>query len=99
MELKRILLQGALVAGFPEEQWTLKRVGAVIEERFAFGLDPSQVRRILVEKLKWTHHRPEKKSFERREREIGQMCRLFLSMLFANDPREFDLALGWWGDS
>ncbi len=70
LELKQILLLGSLVAGFPEEQWTLKRIGAVIEERFYFRLGPSQVRRILVGKLKWTHHKPEKKAFERREREI-----------------------------
>ena len=71
VELKIILLQGALDAGFPEEQWTLKRISALIGEKFKVRLDPSQVRRILVDKLNWTHHKPEKKASERRERAIA----------------------------
>lgn len=70
-ELEDILLQGAIAAGYLEEQWTLQRIGYVIEERLGIRLDPSWVRRILVEKLKWTHQKPEQIALERRKKEIG----------------------------
>jgi transposase len=71
-ELETILLQGAMASGYPEEQWTLQRIGRVIEKRFGVRLDPSWVRRILIEKLKWTHQKPEQLALERHEKEIGR---------------------------
>jgi len=71
-ELEEILRRGAIASGYPEEQWTLQRIGCVIEERFGVRLDPSWVRRILVEKLKWTHQKPEQIALERHEKEIGR---------------------------
>ena len=47
-ELMRALTGGAVAEGFATDLWTLRRVGQLIERRFARPYSQSQVRRIVV---------------------------------------------------
>jgi transposase len=47
-ELMRALTGGAVAEGFATDLWTLRRVGQLIERRFARPYSKSQVWRILV---------------------------------------------------
>jgi len=69
-QLVRELKAGALAAGFPTELWTLPRIGALIERRFAIRLAPSSVWRLLRE-LGWSVQRPTGQARERNEPAIA----------------------------
>ena len=66
LELVRLLKDGALAQGFATELWTLRRVGQLIEERFARRYSESQVWRILVG-LGFSSQRPTGRALERDE--------------------------------
>jgi transposase len=68
-ELARELKAGALAAGFTTELWTLPRVAALIERRFAVRLAQSSVWRLLRE-LGWSVQRPTGQARERNEQAI-----------------------------
>jgi transposase len=67
--LLKVLTEGALAAGFATELWTLRRVGQLIERRFARSYSESQVWRILVA-LGFSCQRPSGRALERNEAAI-----------------------------
>jgi len=68
--LRAILLTGALSAGFPTELWTIKRVRAVIRQRFGVEYATSGCWRLLRE-LGFTPQKPEKRALQRNEEGIA----------------------------
>ena len=70
MSLRAILLTGALQAGFPTELWTIKRVRAVIQERFDVQYSIVGCWRLLRE-LGFTPQKPEKRAMQRNEEAIA----------------------------
>jgi transposase len=68
-ELLQLLTAGALAAGFATELWTLRRVGQLIERRFARSYSESQVWRILIA-LGFSCQRPAGRALERNEAAI-----------------------------
>lgn len=45
--LLKLLLQGAMANGYPNELWTLKRIASVIRKRFSVHYHPSHVWKLL----------------------------------------------------
>jgi len=67
--LSRMLVAGALQAGFPTELWTVKRVRAVVAREF--GVEYSQTGCWeLLRKLGYSPQRPEKRATQRNEEAI-----------------------------
>ena len=67
--LRSILLAGALTAGFPTELWTIKRVRAVIQQRFDIAYSTNGCWHLLRE-LGFTPQKPEKRALQRNEEAI-----------------------------
>lgn len=67
--LERILLGGALKAGYSRDLWTLKRVAEVIEKRFQIRYHPCHVWKIL-RGMGWSCQKPERRALQRDEKEI-----------------------------
>lgn len=65
-DLAGILNRGALAAGYATEEWTLPRIGALIEARFDVKLATSSVWRTL-RRMDWSAHRPASEASERSE--------------------------------
>jgi len=72
--LRAILLTGALNAGFPTELWTIKRVRAVIKERFDVEYSTVGCWRLL-RNLGFTPQKPEKRATQRNEEAIAHWKR------------------------
>ena len=70
--LEALLLQGARAAGYSTELWTLRRIAKLIENEFAVVYTPSAVWRLLVEDLKWSTQKPERRATQRDEAAIEQ---------------------------
>ena len=68
-ELAQVLKQGAIAAGYATEMWTLRRIAALIEEKFGVHLVPSSVWRLLGA-MGWSVQRPTGQARERNERAI-----------------------------
>jgi transposase len=64
--LRAILLTGALQAGFPTELWTIKRVRAVVKERFDVAYSTAGCWHLLRE-MGFTPQKPEKRALQRNE--------------------------------
>jgi transposase len=60
------LKQGAIVAGFPNEQWTQVRVNKVIEQEFGVVYHRNYISRLLDE-LGWSVQKPDPRAIERDE--------------------------------
>jgi transposase len=73
-ELVRLLKAGALAQGFSTELWSLRRVGQLIEEKFARRYSESQVWRILMG-LGFSCQRPTGRALERDEAVIRRWKR------------------------
>jgi transposase len=73
-DLRAILLAGALQAGFPTELWTIKRVRAVVQQRFDVEYSPVGIWRVL-RGLGFTPQKPEKRATQRDEEVIAQWKR------------------------
>ena len=72
--LNRLLLKGALAAGFPTELWTVKRVRALIKREF--GVEYSNTGGWeLLRSLGFTPQKPEKRALQRDEEAIVQWKR------------------------
>ena len=71
MELRRMLKAGAVAAGYPNALWTLPRVAAQIERRWAVRLGTTQVWRILHEQLGWSCQKPERRACERNAAKVA----------------------------
>lgn len=69
--LRRVLLDGALAAGFDNELWTLSRIQTVVWQRFGVGFHRSHVWR-LVRSLGFTPQRPVRRAVERDEDRIAR---------------------------
>jgi transposase len=72
--LRAILLTGALNAGFPTELWTIKRVRAVVKERFDVEYSTVGCWRLL-RNLGFTPQKPEKRATQRDEDAIAHWKR------------------------
>ena len=72
-ELERLLLQGPLVAGFPTDLWTLRRVAQVIERHFGVQYHPGHVWRVLRD-MGWSPQKPEQRARVRDEDAIEGWC-------------------------
>lgn len=68
--LRAILLTGALTAGFPTELWTIKRVRAVIKQRFDVEYSTVGCWHLL-RNLGFTPQKPEKRATQRNEEAIA----------------------------
>ena len=65
-QLAEKLKQGALVAGFPTEQWTQARVKKVIEQEFGAIYHQNYISRLLNE-MGWSVQKPDPRAIERDE--------------------------------
>lgn len=74
IQLRRLLENGPLKAGYQTEQWTCRRVADLIQEHFGVAYHADHVRRILHE-LGWSYQRPEQRARERDERAIRRWRR------------------------
>ncbi|MBL8502297.1 MAG: IS630 family transposase [Rhodocyclaceae bacterium] len=73
-ELGKIILAGALAAGFPTELWTLPRIGKVIAKRFGVEYSTGHLWRLL-RRLGFSCQKPEKRALQRNEAEIARWKR------------------------
>ena len=73
-ELSRMLLKGALVAGFPTELWTIKRVRALIKREFGVSYGSTGCWQLL-RALGFTPQKPERRAIQRDEQAIAQWKR------------------------
>lgn len=69
--LSKLLLDGAVAAGFPTELWTLKRVAAAIDREFGRSYSTVHVWRLLRE-LGFSNQRPTGRAVERDEAAIAE---------------------------
>ena len=68
-ELEGLLDQGAPAHGFPNELWTSARVAQMIRRYFDVQYHPDYVRRLLLRRLGWTSHKPQRRARERNDKE------------------------------
>jgi transposase len=69
--LSRLLLKGALAAGFPTELWTVKRVRALVKREFGVAYSNTGGWELL-RSLGFTPQRPDKRALQRDEQAIVQ---------------------------
>jgi transposase len=69
-DLEHLLDQGAPAHGFPNELWTSARVAQVIRRHFGVTYHPDYVRRLLLRRLGWTSHKPQRRDRERNDKEV-----------------------------
>ena len=72
--LLKLLLQGAMDNGYPNELWTLKRISSVIRKEFGVNYHPSHVWRLL-QSCGWSCQVPEKRAIQRDEEAIAHWKR------------------------
>ena len=72
--LLRLLLQGAMAHGFPNELWTLKRIASLIRKTFGVHYHPSHLWRVL-QSCGWSCQVPERRAIQRDEEAIAQWKR------------------------
>ncbi len=68
-ELGKLLMAGALAAGYATELWTLPRIGKVIAERFGVEYSTGHLWHLL-RRLGFSCQKPEKRAIQRNESEI-----------------------------
>src|SRR3970040_1341749 len=68
--LLRILLQGAMANGFPNELWTLRRIASLIHKEFGVHYHPSHLWRVL-QSCGWSCQMPERRAIQRDEEAIA----------------------------
>ena len=73
-ELGKIIMAGALAAGFPTELWTLPRIGKVIAGRFGVEYSVGHLWHLL-RRLGFSCQKPEKRATQRNEAEIAHWKR------------------------
>lgn len=72
--LLRLLLQGAMAQGFPNELWTLKRIASLIRKEFGVHYHPSHLWRVL-QACGWSCQVPERRAIQRDEPAIAHWKR------------------------
>ena len=75
----KILEAGALVAGFPTEQWTQARVQQVIKREYGVSYHQNYISRLLHD-LGWSVQKPDPRAIERDE----ELIRAWLSMCISS---------------
>lgn len=70
-QLARELLRGAYVQGYPDDHWTLDRIGRVIFDRFGVRYQPSGVW-YLLRRMNWSSQKPQRTALERDEPDIAR---------------------------
>ena len=70
-KLGKLLMLGAIAAGFPTELWTLARIGQLIQREFALAYSQTHVWRLLRE-MGFSSQRPTGRATQRDEIAIGQ---------------------------
>ncbi len=70
-QLRKLLLKGALTAGFDSDLWTCPRIRELIRQRFEIVYHVDHVCRLL-HALGFTPQKPERKAVERDEKAIRQ---------------------------
>jgi transposase len=70
--VKLTLDKGARAHGFATDQWTLDRVGQVIEQLTGVAYHPGHVWKLLRRRLGWRLQRPARRAVERDEQAIAQ---------------------------
>jgi transposase len=73
-ELEKILLKGALKAGYSTDLWTLKPIAEVIKKQFAVRYHPGHVWKIM-KSLGWSCQKPERRALQRDEEAIRKWKR------------------------
>jgi transposase len=69
-QLQDLLDQGAPAHGFLNELWTSARVAQVIRRHFGVTYHPDYVRRLLLRRLHWSSHKPQRRDRERNDKEV-----------------------------
>ena len=73
-QLLKLLMEGALTYGFPNDLWTLKRISAVIRKEFGVVYHPNHVWRLL-QRAGWSCQVPERQAIQRDPEAIAQWKR------------------------
>jgi transposase len=73
-ELGKIIMVGALAAGFPTELWTAPRIGKVIAQQFGVEYSVGHLWHLL-RRLGFSCQKPEKRATQRNETEIAHWKR------------------------
>lgn len=73
-QLSKVLLAGALAAGYTTDLWTQKRVAKLIRERFGIDYHTNHMWRLL-QSLGWSVQKPVKRARERDEKAIAHWKR------------------------
>lgn len=73
-ELGKLLMAGALAAGYPTELWTLPRIGKLITKRFSVKYSTGHLWHLL-RRLGFSCQKPEKRATQRNEAEIARWKR------------------------
>lgn len=68
--LKIILRKGACAAGFPTDNWTLKRISQVVQRRFHVHYSLSRLWQVLHHSMGWSCQKPEVRVRDRDEQAI-----------------------------
>ena len=70
----RLLVKGALAAGYSTDLWTLERIGRVIEKQYHVTYHPAHVWK-LMRALGWSCQKPERRALQRDEQAIAHWKR------------------------
>ncbi|OHB67630.1 MAG: hypothetical protein A2Y77_17705, partial [Planctomycetes bacterium RBG_13_62_9] len=69
-ELRTLMSKGATANGWINDLWTAKRVATLIRKRFGVRYHPSQVSRIIKQRMGWSPQRPATQLRSRDDAEI-----------------------------
>jgi transposase len=72
--LIRLLVKGAMARGYRTNLWTTTRIAQLIEEEFGVRYHPNHIGR-LMQRLGWSHQKPERRALERDDAAIEQWKR------------------------
>lgn len=72
--LRRLILKGAMTAGYTNEMWTLPRVAEQIQQHYGISYHPGHVWKILID-LGLSCQKPERRATQRNEKEIARWKR------------------------
>lgn len=73
-ELGKVIMAGALAAGYPTELWTLQRLGKLITERFGIEYSAGHLWHLL-RRMGFSCQKPEKRASQRDAAEIARWKR------------------------
>lgn len=68
------LLKGAMAHGYATDLWTTQRIADLIEKKFAVKYHRDHIGRLMHD-LGWSHQKPERRAYERREQDIEKWKR------------------------